>query len=188
MRLASLRTIVLLSAVFASSLGLARANDYNVYFTNLETGNSIAGTGTFSFDGSLGDGTYQLTSLPDYNIDFMVEGDTFNNSNIDTVNLSNVDVVIYDGGHNFYFDTSCFETANCYGPFGGSLDFTDANNANFDLTTEPNYAGNPPLDLYQANGPDGSSFGVYAATPEPETLWLLGSGLAALMIRRFRRA
>lgn len=190
MRLASLRTIVLLSAGFALPLGIAQANEYNVDFTNFETGNSIVGTGTFSFNNTLGDGTYLLTNLSNYSIDFVVDGDTFDNANIDNVNLSHVEVVIYNGGGNFYFDTNCgFETPHCYGPFGGSLDFTDANNSSFELTTEPNYAGNPPLDEYFANGPSGNSFGTYdSPVPEPETLWLFGTGLAAMMIRRFRRA
>ena len=190
MRLVSLRTIVLLLAGFTFSLGVARANDYNFDLTNFETGNSIVGTGTFSFSSTVGDGTYLLTNLPSYYIDFAVEGDTFTNADIDNVNLSNVEVVVYNGGSNFYFDTNCFETAGCYGPYGGSLDFTDTNNSGFMLTTEPNYAGNPPLDLYYATGPSGGSYGTYdaPAVPEPETFWLLGTGLGAMMIRRFRRA
>ncbi len=188
MRLVSLRTIMLLFGGFALSLGAARANDYNVSFTDFGSGNSVVGSGTFSFNSNLGDGTYLLTSLPDYNIDFTVEGDTFTNADIDTVNLSNVEVVVYNGGDSFYFDTNCTEGPDCYGPYGGSLDFTDTNNSAFNLTTEPNYFGNPPLDLYEATGPDGSSFGAYTTTPEPESLWLLGTGLVGLFVRRFRRA
>lgn len=187
MRLASLRTIMLLSAGFTLSLGVARANDYNVSFTDFQVGQ--VGTGTFSFNANVGDGTYLLTNLPGYNFDFNVEGDTFDNSNLDTSNLANLEVVVYDNGHNFYFDTNCNGGPNCYGvQHGGALEFDDASNADFYLSTEPNSVGLPPLDEYTANGPNGFSQGIYTATPEPETLWLLGTGLAALMIRRFRRA
>lgn len=188
MRLISCRWIVLLLAGSVLSLGVARANDYDVIFTNFDSGNSMTGSGTFSFNGDLGDGTYQLTSLPDYNFDFTVDGDTFTNSDLDTSNLANIDVVIYNGGGSFYFDTDCTSGSDCYSSDFGSLGFIDANNPDYFLTTEPNYYGNPPLDLYQAQGPSGDSVGTYNVAPEPESLLLLGTGLAGLLMRRFRRA
>jgi hypothetical protein len=186
MRVSSSRMTVFLLATFALSLGTARANDFSVYFTNSDTGNSVVGRGVFSFSGSYGDGTYLLSSLANYNIDFTVDGETFTNSDIDTQNLSHVEVVIDDNGRDFYFNTNCTSGPDCYGYYNGSLDFTDPNNSNFELSTEPNYAGAPPLNGYFAAGPDGESSGMYQGTPEPEPLWLLGTGMVALMIRRFR--
>jgi hypothetical protein len=191
MRFISLRTSLSVVIGAALSVGMARANDYTVDFTSgPAVGYPVVGTGTFSFDGSYGDGTYYLSSLTNYDIDFIIDGTTFTNSDIDTVNFADVEVVIYNGGTDFFFDTDCTSGATCYGPYGGSLDFT---NGSYSLTTEPNYYGSTPLDLYMAEGPDGSTFGLYgtnlgsAATPEPETFLLLGTGLAGMLLRRFRR-
>ena len=76
MRCLSMRTILLLLVGCALSLGIARANSYTVYFSDFYSGNSIVGTGTFSFNGTYGDGAYLLSSLTNYNIDFTIYGDT----------------------------------------------------------------------------------------------------------------
>lgn len=194
MHILSWKTLSLLSLGFALSAGFARANNYSVLFSNNNvTGDPVVGTGTFSFNGTYGDGTYLLSNLTSYNFNFTVDGFTFTNSSIDTVNLTDVEVVIYDGGTNFYFDTSC-STSGCYGPQGGSLDFTNAS-GNV-LSTEPNYAGPAPLNEYYASASSSapnSSFGYYGtsipgATPEPEPFFLLGTGLLGLFLWRFRHA
>lgn len=200
MRFASLRNVVLLLAACVLSLGVARANDFNdVVFTNFDTGNSIIGSGTFSFDQTLGDGTYFLSSLTNVNFDFTFGSIAFNNSNIDTSDLDNVEVVIYDGGNNFYFNTDCSAgggSTGCYeDPFGGTLGFVDTNSG-LVLSTEPNWFGPLPLNLYEIFPSDGDgstlAMGYYGTpaglTPEPDTLLLLGSGLAGMLLRRLRRA
>lgn len=196
MRLDSLRTALLLLAGCVLSLGVARANDFNnVVFTDSSTGNSIIGSGTFSFDNTVGDGTYLLTNLTNYNFDFTVNGVNFTNSNLDTSDLANVEAVIYDNGNNFYFNTDCQAAPNgtgCYeSTTGGTLGFFNGTDY---ISTEPNYYGPTPLNVYEFGSPDNAqpTLGYYGTpaglTPEPESLWLLGTGLAAMLLLRFRRA
>jgi hypothetical protein len=198
MRLVSMRKVLLLLACCALSFGVARANDFNnVIFTDFSAGNSIIGSGTFSFDQTLGDGTYMLSSLTNVNFDFTVEGNLFNNGNIDPSDLANVEVVIDDNGNNFYFNTDCATGMNSTGCYedgiGGTLGFYDSNSGNV-LSTEPNWYGPLPLNEYEYGPLDGSKFLGYYGTPaglapEPESLWLLGTGFFGLMmLRRFRRA
>jgi hypothetical protein len=167
---------------------VANADSFSVSFDNSGNGSAaIVGTGTFSFTGSLGDGTYFLSALPGYNMSFNIGTSSFTNADINTT-ISAVLVVIYGGGTQFYFDNT-----GTFGSHGGSLDF-DGPSGSY-LTTEPNYYGPAPLDLYQAVDSAGNSyFGVYqttpVATPEPSSLLLLGSGLLGIVgaVRRKLRA
>lgn len=174
-------------AVFAAIIAIvwacqpvALADSFNVVFDDsIECPQcGVVGTGTFSFAQNLGDGTYSLTSLTGYNIDFAIAGTTFTNANISNPDLSAVLVVIHGGGTQFYFDNT-----GVFGPFGGSLDFgTNFSNGPF-LTTEPDYFGPPPLDLYQAKDNQGNFyFGVYQSStvPEPSSLLLFCAGLLGI--------
>jgi hypothetical protein len=157
----------------------------------------VLGSGNISFDGSVADGTYLLSNLTGLSVTFSIGGETFNNANMDTSNFPHVEVVIYGGGADYYFSTDCTSTpsdTSCYGPKTGSLDFNDSSNGSF-FTTEPNYVGPAPLDLFMASvnvaATDPSYMGIYgqAATspvPEPASLLLIGSGLAAIVARRRR--
>src|ERR1035441_6406859 len=125
------------------------------------------GGASVSFTGSVPDGTYDLTALPGYAINFTVGSSTFTNADINT-SLPDVLVVIYNGGSKFYFDND-----GVFGSHGGSLDFDKADGSY--LTTEPSYYGAPPLDLYYAVDSTGAGFfGVYSTTiPEPSYTALL---------------
>ena len=179
-----MRKLVGVLIVLSSLAMAAYGNSYHVTFDNSVCCGppAIVGTGTFSFTGTLGDGTYFLMSLPSYNINFTVGASTFTNADINTF-IPAVLVVIYGGGNRFYFDNT-----GTYGSHGGSLDFDEAGGVY--LTTEPNYFGPPPLDLYQAQDANGTVyFGVYqAAVPEPSTLILAGAGVLGLVgtLRRKR--
>ena len=175
-----MRRLVFLLLLFTAVL--ANANTYSIVFTDSPVGGNVVGNGTFSFTDSLGDGTYYLTSLTSYNIDFTVGTSTFTNADINT-SIPDVLVVIYGGGLQFYFDND-----GVFGSHGGSLDFDKADGSY--LTTEPNYYGPPPLDLYQALDSSGNLyFGMYGVpVPEPSSLLLVGTGLLGaigLLKKRF---
>ena len=169
----------------AMSVLVSRAESFSVQFTDsFSPGGAIIGTGTLSFDGVYGDGTYLISSLTNFDVNFTIGGTTFTTANIDTSNQAYQEVVIYNGGTEFYFDSAGSNYGTTY---SGSVDFTGP--ASYSLTTEPNGFGPTPLDLYHASTADGSYFGTYEeVTPEPTTLVLLGTGLAGMFVRRLRRA
>ncbi|MBD2694026.1 hypothetical protein [Anabaena catenula] len=88
MKLSRILPLVVGSAaagILASSTFPAQALVFNFQFDNTLDGTitpPIVGTGTFSFDGDLGDGTFALTFLPNYNFSFNFGGDTFTNGDI----------------------------------------------------------------------------------------------------------
>jgi hypothetical protein len=185
----SYRNTILLSLLVAFST-VASANSYLVNFDNSDSGGGpvmIVGTGTFTFDGTYGDGTYYLPTLPNYQINFSIGSSTFTNADIST-DVSHVQVVLYDGALQFYYDND-----GTFGPHGGSLDFDKADGSF--LTTEPNYFGAPPLNLYQVTDSAGNFyFGTYSAltgVPEPSyagVLLALGAVAVWPALRRKKAA
>jgi hypothetical protein len=135
-----------------------------------------------------------LSSLTNVNFDFTVNGINFTDSDLDTSDLANVEVVLYGGATNFYFDTNCSGGSGCYESVSsGTLGFIDPTTGDY-VSTEPNFYGSTPLNLYEFynSGEESYALGYYGTpaglAPEPESLWLLGTGLAAMLVRRFRRA
>lgn len=142
---------------------------------------SLVGTGTFSYDGHLSDGTYLVDTLPGYTFNFTVGGDTFTNADISTP-ISAVEVVIYDCGSQLYFDN----TGNFTGREGGSLDF---DRGPLYLSFEPSYIGPPPLDAFIALNSAGIFYsGTYGtAVPEPDTRAAVLLSFAAVGLGAFSR-
>lgn len=135
------------------------------------------GTGTFSFDGDLENGTYALESLENYDLNFsFTDGSSFTNADILTP-LEEVLVIISTT------DTERSVQFSNVNPFGstelfGSLDFANFDNQTF-LSFEPPGIGGD-LNLYSANEILGTYNGVAVsdantgsgatsgATPVPE--------------------
>ena len=150
-----------LASVFAlaSAPAPAQALVFQFQFDNVGDGPPldppIVGSGSFSFDGDPGAGSFALTSLPNYTFSFLFnDGNAFGNADI-TTPLSEVLVLISQTGNTYDLK---FSNIN---PFGGgsgsgSIDF---DNTLSSLSFEPpGFRGN--LDLYSS----GSYFGNYSAT------------------------
>ena len=118
----------------------------------------IVGSGSFSFDGDPGAGSFALTSLPNYTFSFLfVDGNSFGNADIATP-LNEVLVLISQTGNTYDLKFSNIGPEG--GPFGGSIDF---DNTVSDLSFEPpSYGGN--LDLYFFSSTTSYYFGNYSAT------------------------
>jgi len=173
-----------------STAKVASAAVFNIDFDNTFDNTlspPFVGSGIFSFDGTATDGTYNLTSLSNYEFDFTVGSSTFTNTDISTSDIGEVQVVIYDSGSQIYFsnsDSSGFGN----GPLSGSIDFTGTSGDY--LTFEPPAFGSPPLDLYGAEDSNGNSYeGTYGATSVPEAssdlgnLFLISLGVGYLFRR-----
>jgi len=156
---------------FLATLGLlsftapANALSFNLNFDNTADNTLSApfvGTGTFSFTGNVSDGTYTLTSLPDYNFNITFGTTTFTNANI-TTTPSTVLAIISGSGTGINFSNT---SPTGDGGSSGSIDFINGLN---DLTFEPpGFGGN--LNLYQASANSSNYLGNYtnpAPTPVP---------------------
>ncbi|MFT5338689.1 MAG: hypothetical protein ACI9IO_000418 [Cyanobium sp.] len=146
----------------------------------------IVGSGSFSFDGDPGAGSFALTSLPNYTFSFLFnDGNAFGNADI-TTPLSEVLVLISQTGNTYNLKLS---NINPFGG-GGSLGSIDFDNTLSSLSFEPPGLG-LNLDLYFS----GSYFGNYSATAPvpsatasvPGPLPIFGVASAFYFSRRLRR-
>lgn len=140
----------------------------------------IVGTGTFSFDESLADGSYALSTLT--NVVFTA---TFNDGSVFTLAdaedpLSDVLAVLFTVESEQFLrfgNVNGFST----GTINGAFDFFPASGGF--LSFEPGVGGG---ELYVANNVLGSYVGR-VTVPEPGTFALLGLGLAAMAMGVARR-
>ena len=147
-----------LASAFALASAPAHALVFHFQFDDVPDGLPldlpIVGTGTFSFDGDPGVGSFALTSLPNYTFSFLFDGgNSFGNADIATP-LNEVLVLISQTGNTYGLK---FSNTDPFGGglFGGSIDFD--NTVSFLSFEPPGFGRN--LDLYRS----GSYFGSYSA-------------------------
>jgi hypothetical protein len=182
----NLRHLSLIAAALLACGGALKADTFAFQFLGGPTaGSAVVGTGTFSFTGTVSDGTYHLNTLPNYSFNFTIDSATWTNANLATP-ISGIEAVFYNNDTAMYFSND----GTFGGPFGGSADFV---NGGTGLSFEPPGFGPPPLNLYQAVDSQGKDyFGEFttANVPEPSsaaTLLLSGAIAAAFAIRRKRQ-
>lgn len=148
-------------------------------FNGLPLEPPIIGTGTFSFDGHPGSGTFPLTSLPNYAFSFNINSLSFDTADMATP-PSDVNAVITRAGSNWSLNFA----GNNSGPYGGSLDFV---NGITGLSFQP--FGGPLYFAVSDNAlPEPDIGGTYQAlAPVPVPLPALGVSAAFAFSRSLRK-
>ncbi len=171
----NINKIIILSALMFISCG-AFANTIDVELDDTFDYTVTApfvGQGEVSFNNTLADGTYLLSSLQNLSISFTIDTTTFTNNNYNGTPDPSTSIVLLNGGTDFYFLGDGATSGQ-----NGAVDFILGNNT---LTTEPSYYGTAPYDLFQANINGVSYSGTYGtAVPEPTSIALLVAGLLGL--------
>ena len=162
----------------------AQALEFTFLFDNAFNGlplePPIIGTGTFSFDGHPGSGTFPLTSLPNYAFSLNINGLSFDNADMATPPQAVV-AVITRAGSNWSLNFAGGETA----PYFGSLDFI---NGTTGLSFQP--SGGPLYFAVSNTLAQPDIFGTYQAlapVPVPAPLPALGVSAAFAFSRRLRK-
>jgi hypothetical protein len=139
---------IALTALIASPLK-SQALTFNFQLDNTPDATvtaPIVGTGTFSFDGDPGDGTFALTSLPNFDFSFVVNGTTFTNANLVTP-LANILVRIQANGSDRLINFG----GSGGGSSGGSIDFTNSGPLSFEPNFGSRYFSSGGFGTYQGN-------------------------------------
>lgn len=133
----------------------------------------IVGTGTFSFDGDPGPGTFALTSLPNFDFLFNFSTESFPTADISTP-VANILAGITAVGSDYFVNFG----GSSGGPQFGSIDFT--NSCDNSLSFQPGFGS-----LYLTNSAQGTFQGLTPPVPGP--LPLFGAGAAFGFSRKLRR-
>lgn len=174
-------SIVAVTAIAVSPLK-SQALTFDFKFDNTPNAtvtSPFVGTGTFSFDGDPGDGTFALTSLPNFNFSFNVNGNSFTNTALATP-LANILARIETIGSDRFINFG----GSGGGPFGGSIDFVNAGPLSFQPGFGSLYFSGAGLGTYQ-----GIAQADVTPVPEPGSmLGLLGLSLGALVAKNKKQA
>jgi len=149
----------------------------------------LVGFGSFTFANDPGNGTFAFNSLGAFSMSFsLANGQSFTQADI-LSDLSQVQVILspFGSGRRLQFSDTGLGSG---GPFGGSLDFINAQNAA--LSFEPSYVGAGMRLYFADSGPETNQFfGDYLATngsvPDAgSTIIMMVFGLTGVMgLHRF---